>query len=189
MFASRSNVSLVAAGIFGAALALTTAQALSACNSSNQSSQDPAPKSKVESKEEKEDEEEGDEEEQVDIAKVPDPVRASAQKHFADLKSCKASRENDHGSQIYEIVGKGAEGMAVSLNITESGAIFEVERETKPDSLPAEVRATLAKNYAGAAVKKAEVIEEHFYEVQMTKDGKAFELQLSATGHVKEGKD
>lgn len=188
MLTSRSNVSLVAAGIFGAALALTTAQALSACNSSNKTSQDPASKSKVESKEEKEDEE-GDEEEQVDIAKVPDPVRASAQKHFADLKSCKASRENDHGSQIYEIVGKGADGMAVSLNITESGAIFEVERETKADSLPAEVRATLAKNYAGAAVKKAEVIEEHFYEVQMTKDGKAFELQLSATGHVKEGKD
>jgi uncharacterized membrane protein YkoI len=116
-------------------------------------------------------------------------VRAAAQKHFADLKGCKASRENEHGTQIYEIVGKGADGMAVSLNITASGAIFEIERETKADALPAEVRATLAKSYSDATLNKAEVIEEHSYEVQMTKGGKRFEVQLSATGHVKEAKD
>ena len=188
MFHSRSNVSLVAAGVFGAALALTTAQALSACNTTRNHPQDPSAKASVESKEEEEGEE-GDEEEQVDISKVPEPVRAAAQKHFAALAGCKASRENDHGSTIYEIVGKGGDGMDVSLNITASGSIFEVERETKADALPAEVRATLAKSFSDATLDKAEVIEEHFYEVQMTKNGKRFEVQLSATGHVKEGKD
>jgi hypothetical protein len=188
MLDSRSNVSLVAAGIFGAALALTTAQALSACNASRNRSQQPSAKSSVESKEKKE-EEEADEEEQIDISKVPEPVRAAALKHFANLKDCKASRENDHGAQIYEIVGKGGDGLDISLNITSSGAIFEVERETKADALPAEVRATLAKSFSDATVKKAEVIEEHFYEVQMTRNGKRFEVQLSATGRVREGKD
>ncbi len=32
-------------------------------------------------------------------------------------------------------------------------------------------------------------MEEHSYELQMTKNGKRFEVQLSPTGQVKEGKD
>jgi hypothetical protein len=185
MINSRPNVSLVAAGLFGAALALASTQALSACKSA----QDPSSKSSVESKEEDEEGEEGDEEESVDLAKLPEPVRAAAEKQFGKLDGCKASSESEHGAKIYEVVGKGGDGMYMSLNITSSGLVFEIERETKADALPGEVRATLSKEFGGATMKKADVVEERFYEVQMSKADKKFEVKLSATGRVMKGKE
>lgn len=185
MLNSRSNVSLFAAGLFGAALALASTQALSACKSA----QDPSSKSSAEAKEEGEEGEEGDEEEAIDVAKLPEPVRASATKQFGKLEGCKASSESEHGAKIYEIVGKGGDGLELTLTVTSTGTVMEVERETKADALPGEVRATLAKSYGDATVKKAELVEERFYEMHLTRGDKRLEVKVTATGHVMEGKE
>src|SRR4029079_5213178 len=128
--------------------------------------------------------EDSDEEESIEIAKVPEVVRSGAQKYFADFSGCKASRESEHGAPIFEIVGKGESGRDVSLNISSGGSVFEVEREIARAGLPPEVRAPLAREFGDAAVKKAEAIEVHYYELHLVKDGKRVEARISATGQI-----
>jgi hypothetical protein len=128
--------------------------------------------------------EDADEEESVEIGSVPEAVRAGARTYFHDLSACKASRESENGAPVFEIVGKGEGGRDVSLNVTSGGSVFEVEREIASDGLPPEVRATIAREFGDAAVKKAEAIEVHYYELHLVKDGKRVEARISATGEV-----
>jgi len=123
----------------------------------------------------------------MDPAKLPEPVRASAQKYFADLSACKATHEGAAGAAVFEVVGKNGEGRALSVNLGGTGSVLEVEQEIAVDGLPAAVRETLAHKYGSAAVKKAEAVELHFYEVRLTKkDGKSFEVRVSGAGQVME---
>jgi hypothetical protein len=177
-------------GLSCVALALVLIQGLPACNTSaggrSETAASTHSKEKASQDPDEDQDEDSKDEESLDISKVPESVRAAAQKYFADLHGCKASRETEHGAQIFEIVGKGEGGRDVSLNISSAGLVFEVEREMAGDALPADVRDALAKHFAGAAVKKAESIEVHTYEIRLTKDGKTFEARITGTGQIME---
>ena len=160
-----------------AALSLVALLLQPACHSS-------APRSTGNSANESSADEDSDDEESIEIANVPEAVRAGARTYFHDLSGCKASRESENGAPIFEIVGKGESGRDVSLNISSGGSVFEVEREIASDGLPPEVRATVEREFGGAALKKAEAIEVHYYELHLVKDGKSVEARISATGEV-----
>jgi len=174
----RRSSSALRSAVVTAALAALSIDV--ACHSSRPSSHDASP---ARDAGEDQDEDSADEE-AIEIANVPEAVRAGARKYLPDLSACKASRESEHGAPIFEIVGKGESGRDVSLNISSAGSVFEVEREIASDGLPPEVRATLAREFGDAAVKKAEAIEVHYYELHLVKDGKRVEARISATGEV-----
>ena len=135
-----------------------------------------------------EDEGEGDEQ-KVEMSKVPEAVKTSAMKYFGKLDGCKASTEKENGVLAYEIAGKTADGMELSLLCAANGQVAEVEREIAASALPAEGRANLEKRFPGSTTTMIESIEKHYFEVKLVQNGKRKELIVTASGRVWEAEE
>ena len=117
----------------------------------------------------------------------PEEVPAGVKKAFADkftvTKNVKWEKEGEEFEASFEANGK--EQTAVFSN---SGQWKETETEIKESALPAAVKATLAKEFAGYKVDEIESIEapgkNTFYELEAEKGKTAYEVQFSADGKI-----
>jgi Putative beta-lactamase-inhibitor-like, PepSY-like len=129
---------------------------------------------------EKEAKEEGGEKEEVgekaeakpaalDLKVLPEAVLAAFKAAYPAAEIKGASKEVENGVTQFEVEsvdGKLNRDLIYSVD----GKVIELEETTAPENLPEAVQKTLAKDYPGAKVLKAEIL---------TKDGaKSFELSL-----------
>ncbi len=135
---------------------------------------------KKEAVEKKEAKEEGEEKEEagekaeakpaaLDLKVLPEAVLAAFKASYPKAEIKGASKEVENGVTQFEVEsvdGKLNRDLIYSVD----GKVIEMEETTAPENLPEAVQKTLAKDYPGAKVLKAEIL---------TKDGaKSFELSL-----------
>jgi len=97
---------------------------------------------------------------------VPAKVTSAFSQKFPDAKKVSWDRENSHE---WEAVFK-MNGKEYSANFNNNGKWIETEYEIKKSMIPAPVKATLDKEFAGYDIEEAEISE--------TGDGKVFEFQI-----------
>jgi len=135
---------------------------------------------KKEAVEKKEAKEEGEEKEEagekaeakpaaLDLKVLPEAVLAAFKAAYPAAEIKGASKEVENGVTQFEVEsvdGKLNRDLIYSVD----GKVIELEETTAPENLPEAVQKTLAKDYPGAKVLKAEIL---------TKDGaKSFELSI-----------
>jgi hypothetical protein len=127
---------------------------------------------------------EGKNETTVEVSKLPAPVQATAKKVFGKLDGLKASQEKEGGSVLFEVEGKGADGMDVSFTCPDNGQIYELEHGIAPSSLPGDAGSKLKQMFPGATVLSACSVEMHYFEVKLQKDGKTSQAMVGVSGRV-----
>lgn len=120
----------------------------------------------------------------IDVAKLPPAVQATVKRIFGTLENVKASQETEDGIQMFEIEGKGADGKNASFTCVASGQIQELERETTLTSLPSDTAKNLQRAFPGSTIVSAEEVQEHYFEVKITQDGKTRGAKVSVAGRV-----
>jgi hypothetical protein len=105
----------------------------------------------------------------LDLKVLPEAVLAAFKAAYPAAEIKGASKEVENGVTQFEVEsvdGKLNRDLIYSVD----GKVIELEETTAPENLPEAVQKTLAKDYPGAKVLKAEIL---------TKDGaKSFELSL-----------
>jgi len=109
----------------------------------------------------------------VDLKILPPAVLKAFKAAYPNAVIKGASKEVEKGVTQYEV--ESVDGnLNRDLLYLADGKVIEIEETIAPDHLPAPVKQTLAKDYAGAKVLKAEIL---------TRDsGKAYELSLEFNG-------
>jgi hypothetical protein len=136
------------------------------------------PAAEVKAKEKEAEEAEKDEEKEdavkpktgtVDLKILPPAVLNAFKTAYPNAVITGASKETEKGVTLYEVESVDGK-LNRDLLYTADGKATEIEESIAPENLPAPVKQTLAKEYPGAKVLKAEIL---------TKDGaKFFELSL-----------
>ncbi len=109
----------------------------------------------------------------VDLKILPTAVLKAFKASYPNAVIKGASKEVENGVTQYEVESVDGK-LNRDLLYLADGNVVEIEETTAPENLPALVKQTLAKDYAGAKVLKAEIL---------TKDGaKMFELSLELKG-------
>jgi outer membrane lipoprotein-sorting protein len=105
----------------------------------------------------------------VDLKVLPDAVLAAFKAAYPKAEIKGASKEVENGVTQFEVESVDGK-LNRDLIYAADGKVLEFEEAVAPESLPAAVKATLAKDYADAKVLKAETL---------TKDGTmVYELSL-----------
>jgi uncharacterized membrane protein YkoI len=128
-------------------------------------------------------------EQKVPLDKLPNPVRAAAEKHFPGGKLREASTEKENGKVVYEVAltFKGANHDAT---FDADGHLLGVEKEIAAADLPKAVTAAVTAKYPGSTVKKAEELSKGdgkptgFEVLLTTAQGKAVEVKLDSSGKI-----
>jgi hypothetical protein len=129
---------------------------------------------KKEAKEEGEEKEEAGEKAEakpavLDLKVLPDAVLAAFKAAYPKAEIKGASKEVENGVTQFEV--ESVDGtLNRDLIYAADGKVIEMEITTVPENLPEPVKATLAKDYPGAKVLKAEILTKG--------DVKQFELSL-----------
>lgn len=117
----------------------------------------------------------------VSSSKVPQAVTKTFKSKFPAASSVKWELEGAEYEANFKINGK-----EMSANFDKMGAWTETETEIKVSALPATVRATLSKEFAGYKVKEASQIESakngSCYEAEIKKGKESFDVLFSAEG-------
>jgi uncharacterized membrane protein YkoI len=105
----------------------------------------------------------------VDLTVLPAAVLNAFKTAYPGAVITGASKEVENGVTQYEVESVDGK-LNRDLIYSADGKVIELEETTAPENLPAPVKQTLAKEYPGAKVLKAEIL---------TKDGaKLFELSI-----------
>ena len=109
----------------------------------------------------------------VDLKILPPAVLKAFKAAYPNAVIKGASKEVEKGVTQYEV--ESVDGnLNRDLLYLADGTVIEIEETIAPENLPVPVKQTLAKDYAGAKVLKAEIL---------TKDtGKTYELSLLLNG-------
>lgn len=114
---------------------------------------------------------------------VPQKVKDAFSKKFPTAQKVKWDKEkNNEWEAEFKMNGK-----EYSANFSSEGEWKETESEIKTTELPASVKKTLETEFAGYKIEEAELAETlqgTFYEVEVEKDKKEFEVVLSKDGKV-----
>ena len=120
-------------------------------------------KAAVEKKEAKEEDEEKEaagekaEAKPVDLKVLPDAVLAAFKAAYPKAEIRGASKEVENGVTQYEVESVDGK-LNRDLIYAADGKVLELEEAVAPESLPAAVKATLARDYADAKILKAETL-------------------------------
>lgn len=105
----------------------------------------------------------------LDLKVLPEAVLAAFKAAYPKAEIKGASKEVENGVTQFEVESVDGK-LNRDLIYSAAGKVIEMEETTAPENLPEAVQKTLAKDYPGAKVLKAEIL---------TKDGaKSFELSL-----------
>ena len=135
--------------------------------------------------EESEDEEgeESGSEQEIRLNDAPAAVQAAIKKAAGSNPILKIEQETEEGVSTYE-ADYDVEGVKYSVKCAASGDVMEMENEVSPQSLPVAALEELQEDYPGASIEKAELVMKLFYEVEMKKGNKTFEVKVSAAGDI-----
>ena len=120
----------------------------------------------------------------VAMKDLPAPVQKAVEAQTKGATIRGFSKEVENGKVEYEAeltVG----GHAKDISFDAGGNVVSVEEEIKLESLPAAVRAAIAKAAEGGTLRKVEAVSEggkSFYEASIRKAGRGREIQVDATG-------
>jgi len=143
-------------------------------------------------------------EEKVTLDQVPEAVKKTILKEAAGAKIKEIEKETKDGKTIYEAEfikdGKEVEvkvapdGTVLKREVEEEeeeGEHHEKEQKVTLDQVPAPVKKTILAETTGGEIKEIELESEHgraVYEAEYVKDGKKYEIEVSADGKVLEKK-
>ena len=116
-------------------------------------------------------------------SKVPAKVKAAFTQKFPTAKKVKWDKENATEWEV-EFKMKGKE---YSANYTSDGVWKETEHEIKKSDIPAAVKQTLDKEFAGYDMEEAEISETQkgkVYEFALEKDDNDLEVAIAPNGTV-----
>ena len=115
---------------------------------------------------------------------VPKAVKESFAKRFPKAKEVKWSKEDATEFEAEFEIDEAEQ----SVNFDQAGKWLVTETEIKSSQLPASVKATIAKEFAGYKIEEAEktdaASEGVFYEVELEKGELNYEVQISSDGKV-----
>jgi uncharacterized membrane protein YkoI len=115
---------------------------------------------------------------------VPDAVKNAFTKRFPTIKNVAWSKESENEFEA-EFKNNGKEQ---SVNFDQTGMWLVTETEIKKSELPAEVTASISKEFAGFKIEEAELAETAsqgtFYEVELEKRELSYEVQFNKDGKV-----
>ena len=151
--------------------------------------------------EEKEDEEKGEREEKeeagekaeakpavVDLKILPEAVLAAFKAAYPQAEIKGASKEVENGATQFEIESVDGK-LNRDLLYAADGKVIEMEETTAPENLPEAVKATLAKDYPGAKVLKAEILtkgEVKLFELSLQINDKKMGVTIDPSGKIVE---
>jgi hypothetical protein len=122
----------------------------------------------------------------VDLKILPPAVLKAFQAAYPKAIIRGASKEIENGVTQYEV--ESVDGtLNRDLLYLADGKVVEIEETTAPENLPAPVKQTLARDYAGAKVLKAEILTKgttKAYELSFELKGKKMGLTIDAQGQV-----
>jgi uncharacterized membrane protein YkoI len=122
----------------------------------------------------------------VDLKVLPPAVLKAFKTAYPNAVIRGASKEVENGVTQYEV--ESVDGaLNRDLLYLGDGKVVEIEETVAPENLPAPVKQTLAKDYAGAKVLKAEILTKDgakAYELSLELKGKKFGVTIDALGKV-----
>jgi len=144
---------------------------------------------KNEAKEEDEEKEEAGEKAEakpVDLKVLPDAVLAAFKAAYPKAEIRGASKEVENGVTQYEVESVDGK-LNRDLIYAADGKVLELEEAVAPESLPAAVKATLARDYADAKILKAETLTKGgtmVYELSLQGKDKKMGVTIDPAGKV-----
>lgn len=117
----------------------------------------------------------------VAASNVPNAVASAFKSKFPAASSVKWELENVNYEANFKVNGK-----EMSANFDKMGTWLETETEIKVSALPAVVRTTLSKEFAGYNIKEASQIESvkngSCFEAEIKKGKESYDVLFSADG-------
>lgn len=117
----------------------------------------------------------------VAASKVPNAVTSTFNSKFSSASNVKWELEDAEYEANFKINGK-----EMSANFDKMGTWTETETEIKVSTLPASVRATLSKEFAGFKIEEASQIESakngNCYEAEIENGKESYDVLFSADG-------
>ena len=139
--------------------------------------------------EENEEEKEVEEEERkIAIENVPEPVKIAIRDIAGEHEIKEIELERENGVDVYE-AEYYIDGVEHSLECSANGEILELENAIEPSALPAAALNAIKKKYPAAVINQAEAVQVFFYELEISSNGKSWELVISPTGQIKDYDD
>jgi uncharacterized membrane protein YkoI len=126
-----------------------------------------------------------DSEESIAFSALPEGVRKTAEDYFGTSSGLEAEKEVEDGVTLYCVEGD-KDGGEAEIEMTESGEIVEVERETEFAKLPSNVRHILQSKFSGAEFVEVEAKEIRFYDVKVKTAEGTKEVRISAAGKIED---
>ena len=118
---------------------------------------------------------------------TPDKIPASVKQAFTKIFPSATVVKYLMEKKNYE-VNFTDKGFVMSANFDATGKWLETETEIKPEDLPEEVTASIAKNFAGYKIAEVGKVEKTgtglVYEMDLKKDKEGFEVQFSPNGDI-----
>jgi hypothetical protein len=134
-------------------------------------------------------------EDEIKVSDLPKDVAAAVKAKFPKGEMTKASKEEEDGKTIYEVVVE-SEGTTLDVSVSDKGKLLEIEKTIAAEKLPEAVASAIKAKYPEAKIKKAEEIikfesepggdeEEKLFEVVLATSGKPdVEVKLSPSGKI-----
>jgi uncharacterized membrane protein YkoI len=122
----------------------------------------------------------------VDLKVLPPAVLKAFKAAYPNAVIKGASKEVENGVTQYEVESVDGK-LNRDLLYLGDGKVIEIEETVAPENLPDPVKQTLAKDYAGAKVLKAEILTKDgakSYELSLELKGKKFGVTIDALGKV-----
>lgn len=113
---------------------------------------------------------------------VPQPVKIAFEKKYPTVKSVNWEKEGDGYEASFDLQKE-----EVSALFDSTGKVKEVETEIETKNLPAAVKNSLSKDYAGYQIKEAaKIIAENVttYEAEVKRGKQSFDLVFSEDGRL-----
>ncbi|MCX7717519.1 MAG: PepSY-like domain-containing protein [Candidatus Sumerlaeaceae bacterium] len=136
----------------------------------------------------KDDEDDDDGEKTIALSEAPAPVRETVAKLLKGAAPISVTVEEEDDGELYEVEYADG-GTTRSVELTAEGAVVEDEETVATDSVPAAVAAAIAKARKGGDVREVTLVRKYYYEVEVVRDGKTHELQISPAGKAKKADD
>jgi hypothetical protein len=122
----------------------------------------------------------------VDLKILPPAVLKAFQAAYPKAVIKGASKEAEKGVTQYEV--ESVDGMLNrDLLYLADGKALEIEESTAPENLPTPVKQTLAKDYPGAKILKAEILTKagvKTFELSIELNGKKMSLAIDPQGKI-----
>ena len=126
-------------------------------------------------------------EKEISIEKLPDAVRATAEKSCPKGIIAEASKEKEKGKVIYKVELK-LEEKECELEIAADGTLLETSIEIDAAQLPEKVQESLS-IFEDIEIEESAYVQEGdstFYELEIEVDEQSFEIEITPAGKITE---